>query len=361
MRGIFIRLFYRNIFQLYVLILAGFTWVLSVFPGHNGDMPFYIACAIEKDHGSMQGVVAETLTVLRTELPAKEYQDHARRITESDDMLLERYRIKPLYILLILSLHKIGFSWITSTILPSLACFFLIGLSVWQFASKRLRPIHCFLVSIVSVCIFPSLLLARLSTPDAISCFVLLNAFFLIYEGRNKNLWLSLFILAIVVRLDNVITELLLLLALYKWPVAAFANKLSTFVMAKFSAILVGTAVLINAASTHHFFWFLISHFPLPPGQYRHDLIQYFFVLPGSFFLYLSVVFILSGFANGYSWKLEANYIYYWVCLVVFIRFLLYPYYEERFFTPVLLFSLLTLSFQFERVKGREKGLAGGS
>ena len=173
----------------------------------------------------MQGVVAETLTVLRRELPAKEYESHEQRLSESDEMILERYRIKPLYILMILSLHKIGFSWITSTIIPSLICFFLIGLSIWQFAYKNLPPLHCFLMSLLSVCILPTLVLARLSTPDAISCFVLLNAFIFSYSGRNKNLWLSLLMLAIIVRLDNIVTELLFLVALYKWPVNAFANK----------------------------------------------------------------------------------------------------------------------------------------
>ncbi len=357
MKEVFLRLFYRNIFQVYILMLAGLTWVLSVFPGHNGDMPFYIACAIEKDQGSMKGVVAETLTVLQKELPAKEYESHALRLSQSDEMILERYRIKPLYILLILSLHKIGFSWITSTIIPSLICFFLIGLSIWQFASKNLPPLNCFLISLISVCIFPTLVLARLSTPDAFSCFVLLNAFILSYSGRNKNLWLPLLMVAIIVRLDNIVTELLFLVALYKWPVNTFANKLNAVLLLKFSSLLMGTALLVNLASTHHFFWFMDPHFSLPAGQYWKDLSLYFYVVPGSFFMYLTLIFTVLGSASGYGWKLVGNYIFYWAALVVFIRFLLYPYYEERYFAPIFLFSLLALAFQFDQIKRQKSPL----
>src|ERR1700730_5339521 len=102
-------MFSRNAWLFYILALFLTTFYLSMFPGHNGDMPFYIALIIEKEQGSMEGVVEKTKEVLRQELPSREYQDHADRISSVDQMIFERYRIKPLYVLIVLAFHKLGF------------------------------------------------------------------------------------------------------------------------------------------------------------------------------------------------------------------------------------------------------------
>jgi len=280
-------MFSRNAWLFYILALSLTTFYLSRFPGHNGDMPFYIALVIEKEQGSMDGVVERTKEVLRQELPSKEYQDHADRINSVDQMIFERYRIKPFYVLLVLTFHKLGFSYIHATLIPSLLCYFLIGLSIWQVVIKRLDPVKTFLVSMVCMLIFPTLLLARLSTPDSLSCFILLNAVFLIYFGRSKILWYSLFMLAICTRLDNVVSELIFLFALWKWPVDRFANKLDTKKYILMSLGLIGIALLVNLTATHHFLWFMDPDFFGTPRtifkKYRVILLCYsrvFFYVP---------------------------------------------------------------------------------
>ena len=44
-------------FSVYLLLLSLFTFLLSKYPRHNGDMPFYIVCAIQMEQGSMDGAV----------------------------------------------------------------------------------------------------------------------------------------------------------------------------------------------------------------------------------------------------------------------------------------------------------------
>ncbi len=44
-------------FPIYLLLLSLFTFLLSKYPGHNGDMPFYIVCAIQMEQGTMDGAV----------------------------------------------------------------------------------------------------------------------------------------------------------------------------------------------------------------------------------------------------------------------------------------------------------------
>jgi hypothetical protein len=348
-------MFSRNALFFYIVLLSLSTFYLSWFPGHNGDMPFYIALVIEKEQGSTEGVVETTKEVLRQELPPREYQDHADRISNADPVILERYRIKPLYVLLVLAFHQLGFSYIHATLVPSLLCYFLIGLSIWQIVIKKLDPVKTFLVSTTCMLIFPTLMLARLSTPDALSCFILLNALFFIYYGRNKSLWFSLFLLAICVRLDNVVPELIILFALWNWPDGKFRNKLfiKQFVIMSCSVFVM--AMFVNLTSTHHFLWFSDPHFSETTEQYLKDLRIYFYVVPGSFFMFLLVLFIFSGLVRGYSWKQEVNYIFYTICAVVFVRFLLYPFYEERYITPYLLFSLLTISFYFGTLEKTSK------
>jgi hypothetical protein len=350
-------MFFRNAFPVYILLVCLITAVLSRYPGHNGDMPFYIACAIEKDQGSMNGVIIQTKQVLQKELPAAEYQDHAARIGNADPVILERYRIKPLYILMVLFFHRLGFSYIHATVIPSLIGYFLIGLSVWRFAIQRLDPIRTFLISMICMMIYPTLILARLSTPDAMSCFFMLNALLLIYFGRNKALWISLFLVAICTRVDNIVSELIFLFALWKWPVNNFANKLSTKEFISFSLVLIGVALVVNATSARHFLWFTDLNFSQPAGQYVNDVKLYFFVLAGSFFMSLFILFLISGFSRGFSPKLEVNYLFYVVCALVFVRFLLYPYYEERYLMAFYLFSLLIFSFTYGSPK--KEGITG--
>jgi hypothetical protein len=349
----------RNTFLLYLLLISAVTFYLSRFPGHNGDMPFYIALVIEKEQGNMEGVAEQTKRVLQKELPAGEFQDHADRITNADPVIFERYRIKPLYVLLVFLFHKLGFSYIHASVAPSVLCYFLIGLILWQFVIKRLDPVKAILVCLACMLIFPTMYLARLSSPDAISCLILLNAVFLIYNGRNKGIWFCLFLLAICTRLDNVVSELIFLFALWKWPIRSFANKLSTKEFIGMSLAAVGMALLVNLTCTHHFLWFMNSAFSQQPGQYLNDLGLYFYVIPGSFFMYLLVIFIFSGLKRGFGWKQEVNYIFYVISAVVFVRFLLYPFYEERYITPYLLFSLLTISFYHSGVKNLPKTRLG--
>lgn len=329
----------------FIILLLLLTLVLSRLPGHNGDMPFYIACIIETEQGSMQGVIDKTKQVLQNELPAAEYRDHAERISAANPVILERYRVKPLYIWMALAFHKLGFSYIHSTLVPSLLSYFLIGVSIWQILIKRLEPVKAFLLSMICMLIYPTLLLARLSTPDALSSLVLLNAISLIYSGRKKMFWVFLFLLAIWIRIDNVVSELIFLFALWKWPASGFANKLNTAQFFFFSCGLSVMALLVNLTGAHHFLWFMGSEFAQPAGQYLHDIGIYFYVFPGSFFMYLLMFFVISGFRRGFSWKTEVNYLFYAICAIVFVRFLLYPFYEERYIAPWLLFILLSLAF----------------
>jgi hypothetical protein len=345
----------RLVFPFYLLLLALFTFLLSKYPGHNGDMPFYIVCAIQLDRGSMDGAVDEAVVHLKQELPPDEFIEHSGRIKKATTEYFDFYRIKPLYVLLILLFHKIGFSYTHSTVYPSLLFFFLTGITIWRFCIQFLDSGKTFLVSLLSVSILPMNVLARLSTPDAMSCFFLLNALLFIYTDRNRMIWFLLLLLAICTRMDNIIGVLILLLALSRWPNAHFSGRLRFKEFAFYSMVLIIVAIMINLIFTEHI---LRINDPLSERTtfgYLTNVKWYLVAFSGSFLMTLIILFIFTRSAFGFSWKSEVNYMIYVILGIVFIRFLLYPFYEERFFTPYVIFGMLIIAFQFSSITLIEK------
>ena len=209
-------MFSRNALFFYIVLLSLATFYLSRFPGHNGDMPFYIALVIEKEQGSAEGVIERTKEVLRQELPSGEYQDHADRIGNVRSCDIRKVQDQTFICIACFSISQTGIFIYPCNTRPFAAMLFSYRTQHLADCYKKMDPVKTFLVSMTCMLIFPTLLLARLSTPDALSCFILLNVLFFIYFGRNKSLWFSLFLLAICVRLDNVVPELIILFALWQ-------------------------------------------------------------------------------------------------------------------------------------------------
>jgi hypothetical protein len=348
-------------FSVYLLLLSLFTFLLSKHPGHNGDMPFYIVCAIQMDQGSMNGAVDQAIVFLKQELPAEEFIEHSERIKKATTEYFDFYRIKPLYILMVLLFHKIGFSFTTATVVPSLLCFFLIGITIWRFSIQYMDPVKTFLVSSICMTIYPSFQLARLSTPDALSCFFLLNALLFIYTGRQTLIWFSLFVLAVFTRLDNIIAELILLFALLKWPDSKFANKLRAREFALYALILIAVAVLINLVFIQHFVRINSPVNERSTIRFLANAKYYLFVFSRSFLLALIILFIFTRPGIGFNWKNKVNYVIYVILTIVFVRFLLFPFYQERFLTPYIIFGMLIISYHFSETKNIDRVTSGNA
>src|SRR5665213_2731019 len=97
------------LFSVFLLLLS---FSLSLLPGHNGDMPFYIAAVFSRQGVTDQGAFSQTKIVLRREMPAEEAAVHTYRIDHAEKNLLDFYRIKPFYIYLIRILHGMGIPFI---------------------------------------------------------------------------------------------------------------------------------------------------------------------------------------------------------------------------------------------------------
>ncbi len=340
-------------FPVYLLLLSLFTFLLSKYPGHNGDMPFYIVCAIQLDQGSMDGAVDKAVVYLKQELPADEFIEHSGRIKKSTTEHFDFYRIKPLYVLIVLLFHKIGFSFTDSTVLPSLLFYFLTGITIWRFSIQYMSRLKTMLVSLFSI--FPFYMLARLSSPDAMSCFFILNALLFIYTGRDRLIWICMLLLAVCTRLDNIVGVLILLTALLKWPDPKFAGKFRFKGFSFFALIQIALATSINLIFTEHFLGINDPLNERTTTGYLTDVRWYLLSIPGSFLLTLLVLFIFTRQDRGFTWNDRVNYMIYMILAIVFVRFLLYPFYEERFFAPYIIFGMLIISFQYSHTTITEK------
>ncbi|HEX3767041.1 MAG TPA: hypothetical protein VHT72_01640 [Puia sp.] len=351
----------KFIFPFYLLFLSLFTIWLSKYPIHNGDMPFYIVCAIQLEQGSMNGAVEKAVVYLKQELHTDEFIEHSGRITKVPIEYFDFYRIKPLYILMVLLFHKAGFSFTTATIVPSLLCFFLIGITIWRFSIQYLDPVKTFLVSVICMIIYPTSQLARLSTPDAMSCFFLLNALFFIYTGRSNLIWFSLLLLALCTRLDNIIAELIILFALLNWPDSKFPAKLRAREFVLSAMILIAVAALINFIFTQHFVRLNDPINERSVSGYLENLKGYLYVFSRSFLMSLLILFIFTIPGRGFSWRDKVNYMIYVILVIVFIRFLIYPFYEERFLTPFTIFGMLIISYRYSGTKNIDSQVTGNA
>src|SRR6185295_12457075 len=102
----------RLFFFIFITLLTGF---LGFLPGYNGDMSFYIATAMNFEGKSDQQAISDTRHLIQTELKGEKSALHLYNLDHSDSNILNYYRIKPFYVLLIIALHSLGISYIVAT------------------------------------------------------------------------------------------------------------------------------------------------------------------------------------------------------------------------------------------------------
>ena len=130
--------------------------------------------------------------------------------------ILKYYEIKPGYLLMVRLFHALGFDLVSSTYLPSLVSYFLLGclLLVWL---RQLFDIVFASIITLGICALPFMVqTARYSSPDMLCAALLLVGIYFISENRFPSWGLLPLSLAIAVRPDAVILFLFLTLVLVR-------------------------------------------------------------------------------------------------------------------------------------------------
>ena len=329
----------------------------------------YMGAVVKTEATPPEEVHRTTYEILKKELGEKnytiinagDYRQSIERDSKAFDESLAFYEIKVFYILLISLFYKLGCSLSFSTVLPSLIAVVLIVLLVFFVLNRTLKD--TFIAGIIAILLLftPQMqLLARLSTPDALSTlFLLVTAVLFIYKS-NWVLVFSLMLLSILTRTDNVIwcTLLLFLFAINrpvtikKMAVCLFASLLLLFVVVSINS------VYNNAGWEVLFYHSFIERQPFPlSATISLTLKEYAFILIRNTPQYLSW-FLLPILVFYTVWKAKWNAflttrlgMIVTACALAFIlKYLLFPMLSARYSIVFLLIGSLTFVIEREKL-----------
>lgn len=209
-RGVHVLLYYL-IFSIGLLPACIFALKR---PYYNWDMLPYMAIALRIDNPQIHTVHNMTYKSAKENIPAREYgflisSDYRKRMAESPASFhrqLPFYIVKPLYIGLVYLFYKSGISLPVSTVLPSVVAYFLIGLLLLHWLAKYLKPFFAIAGGLLIMYSTYMMSAARISSPDCLSAFFLLAAIYFIIQTPSLKFMFLFFILAILTRIDNIVT-----------------------------------------------------------------------------------------------------------------------------------------------------------
>jgi len=184
-----------------------------------------------------------------------------------------------------------------------------------------------------------------LSSPDALSQLLLFAAFYRIWFDKKYLVTVLLLTLSLFVRPDNLLTVLVFLSLMKVWP----GPKISTTAYALSVLLAVASCFAVNYFFEPRFWWFRRTNsqqtflYLQSLQGYRDQVMIYLSNLTQSLVLPVVLTGAAVYFRNGKRFSRRALYFLRAVLMVVLIRFIIFPYTEERFMSSFYLCSLLIL------------------
>lgn len=220
-KGKMIRAALYCFFTICLLPIAIFSYK---HPGYNWDMLGYIAVVVRMDGvKDISEIHRITYQSAKENIPPQDYKNlvdsPAHRVRFANDPsyfkeILPIHVVKPLYVWSVFLFYKIGFDLPKATVMPSIIAYFLIGLLLFHWMNKYLKPAFSFLSSLLIMISVFMITSARISSPDTVSAFFLVTAFYFFLEKKDPR-WMFVFLLlAIFTRVDNIITGFLIITSL---------------------------------------------------------------------------------------------------------------------------------------------------
>jgi hypothetical protein len=353
-------------------------------PAYNWDMLAYMAVVIRMDHPDPQQIHQLTYAVAKENIPSSAYSNltdsssvYRRRMAESQSDFYQQlpfYLVKPFYTGIIYLLNKAGFTLISSTILPSVFAYFLIGMLLFHWLRKYFRPWTSFLAGLLLMYSMPLINLAGTSTPDCLSSFLLLAAIYFILEKPSLLFGFFLLILSGLCRIDNLLTASLIIGFLFfsgQWKpgisLPKFLLMMSVLILCYFSV----TFWLAREFGWNLFYYprfiryynlsyALQNSFSLKEYlklSYSHAitaLVSTHFTL----FVFLALLVMVLPFPiSKWNFDFDSQFCLLLICIMV-LRFILYPNLDDRFY---LSFYLAILVLLVRRMSGLVPGERQGT
>src|SRR5690348_10181092 len=239
-----------------VALLAYFT------PYYDWDLVAYVGSAIALHEKDSRAIQAGAYAALRRELPADDYteivsgSEFRRDVAQNADHFRQQlpfYQIRPLYLWMIAALHAAGLPFVVGTRMLSSTAFLAIG--VLLFIWMRRHTTDAFaqaatLLLLITPVIFTS---GRTGSPDALSALLVLIGTCEIVE-RDRILFGAMFLLiSLLLRTDNIIFVVLVLL----WLALASPASKTRRLAAVACALAIATVLAVNHTQ-HSYSWSML-------------------------------------------------------------------------------------------------------
>ncbi len=364
---------------LLLFVYAFFIFLICLFafrkPVYNWDMLAYMAIVIKIDqHKDINQIHKITYDIARKDIPSTEYgylitSAYREKMAASPADFyaqLPFYAVKPLYIGMIYLFYKAGFPLPVSTVFPSVLAYFLIGLLLFYWLKKYTKPFFAFIAGLLIMYSPFMVNIARISTPDSLSAFLLFTAFYFIIEKPSIKRMFLFFILAIFTRLDNIITCFFILSFLL------FSNKWQKRIRGYQYVLMLFLCVVcyfgITLITVHPFGWNIlyyptfVRYYNLPHQLDAVSPLKAYFALLYSqaltaivfhdFTLFtLLVLLIVSPFSELFH-SLKFDQLFSLLLIsIILVRFILYPDLADRFYISFYLCILVLLTKKYTNIK----------
>ncbi len=321
------------------------TGLLARFPAHNGDLPFYIAAAYSAQGFSDSASLAAAATEIAASLPAEEAALPLQNLGAAPPRFLDFYRVKIGYTGTVVLLHRLGFSYVDATVIPSLIAFFLLGWTVFSWCARVFAGPPLLLFWLFLPAATGMLQLGRISTPDPVSQFLLFQAIYRIRFSQSAAPTLIFLFLALFFRVDNLPAVLGLICLMGLVTAGAGGGSGARPSLVALLSLLAGAmacCALINAWSEPRFWWFRPVPYPgVVQAPERQLGIRFLLGLAGGplpVLLALTAVYSRFGAASRTTTSLLI-----FLGLMFPVRYLLFPHYEDRFFVAFYLAGFCVL------------------
>lgn len=347
----------------FVLLFLGIVYA-GMKPLHNWDMIPYMACVIKKTNPTPEAYHAKTYDILREEVGEKEYKwlsslEYTSTLESNHKAFSENlpyYTIRIVYVNMVSFFYQLGIPLTFSTVLPSLISVFCIILTLFFVLNRELKnSLVASTIAIIILFLPPMTNLARLSTPDSLSAlFLLLITISYLYK-RNWFLTFLLMSVSIMVRTDNIIWCIFLLL----FEIASPSEKKNRWLIIAFMLGLSTIYFAINAAHANGgwevlFYSTFIDRqsFPIsmtPPLTVSNYIIamikQTPDFLPWILFIFLGYYYLKTKNINELIQSRGSKIIL--ACVLTLLsKFVLFPSFHSRFHFVLVLILLITASIE---------------
>lgn len=337
-----------NIFLtvVFITMVVGYISHLKNRALYNSDMLPYMGIVLQMQGYDAKQIHDSVYAITKASVPVKNFtlltQLNQGRIDRFNDHVLfyeylNFFRLKPLYVFLIRIFNSIGVNLVFATLLPSL--IFTAGVLMVFYAGLGelfISSIIPFFVGVVILMFGFTNELAVISTPDAMSTFVVLILFLNIFFSGKEFVSYCILTLAILTRLDN-LTLLPFILYYYRM------GTIDTKILVNGAILLVAITIVVLVFPYffgNNLMWF--KDFIFKPSAYI-KLVSKSAALMRTDFNLLFLLF-MGLFYVGIQNNDRIKTLFTGTVLAMLTRFLLFPSYEERFY---FIFKLILLFLVF--------------